>query len=107
MNINDLFELVIGTIVFLFTLIGSVVVANKIIHLFIPQSSIKGSRNINVLFLSFHLIIIVGLVVLIRSLFYKYMKNKNIVNAIFTLTGPIIGLTSFYMADTLHAFINY
>jgi hypothetical protein len=41
----------------------------------------------------------------IRSFFYKYIKNKDILNSIFTLTGPIIALSSLYMSDTLHGII--
>jgi len=41
----------------------------------------------------------------IRSVLYKNIRNKDILNSIFTLTGPIIGLSSIYMSDTLHAIV--
>lgn len=101
MKLSYLIELVIGTVLFLFTLIGCVIVSNKITHFFVPGTS----KTINLLLLSFHLIIIVACVIGIRSLFFKYMKNKDIVNGILALTGPIIALSSLYMSNTIRALV--
>lgn len=101
MKIYDVVELVLGTTVFLLTLVGCVVVSNKITHFFIP----KTTKNINIFLLSLHLIVIVVFVMAIRSIFFKYIQNKDVLNSIFTLTGPIIGLSSLYMSNTLHALI--
>ena len=102
MKIKDLFELVFGTALFVIILVSCIVVSNKVTRIFLPNGA---SRNINLLILIFHLIIIVGFVMAIRSFFYKYIKNNNIINSIFTLTGPIIGISSLYMSDTLKALV--
>ena len=101
MKLYDLVELVIGTFIFLISVVICVIISNKITSIFNSTTS----RNINLLLLVLHLIIIVAFVMVIRSFFYKYIKNKDILNSIFTLTGPIIGLSSLYMSDTLHAII--
>ena len=44
---------------------------------------------------------------ILRSLFYRYIKNKDILNGIFTLTSPIIGISSLYMNDTLRALLTH
>jgi hypothetical protein len=101
MKLSYLIELVVGTTVFLFSLMGCVILTNKITHFLVPGTS----KSINPLILSLHLIIIVACVIGIRSLFFKYMKNKDIVYGIFGLTGPIIALSSIYMSDTIHALV--
>jgi len=102
MNIKDVLELVFGTTFFLIILVGCVILANKITQFL----TVNGDRNINLLLLSFHLIMIVVFVIVIRSLFFNNIKNKDILNGIFALTGPIIGLSSIYMGHTLHALIG-
>ena len=103
MKVNDIFELVIGTALFLIILVGCVVVSNNIIRLFTPADV---SKNIRFVVLIVHLIIIVAFVMAIRSFFYKNIKNKDVLNSIFTLTGPIIAISSFYMSDTIKALIH-
>ena len=90
-----------GTSVFLISLLFCVIISNKITSIFNSTTS----RNINLVLLVLHLIIIVTCVMVIRSVFYKNIRNKDILNSIFTLTGPIIGLSSIYMSDTLHAIV--
>ena len=101
MKLYDLMELVVGTSVFLISLLFCVIISNKITSIFNSTTS----RNINLVLLVLHLIIIVTCVMVIRSVFYKNIRNKDILNSIFTLTGPIIGLSSIYMSDTLHAIV--
>ena len=101
MKPRDLLELIAGTILFLFSLVGCVIITNKVTNLLNPSMS----RNLNIFFLCVHLIVIVSFVMILRALFYKYIKNKDVLNSIFTLTGPIIGLSSLYMSDTLHALV--
>ena len=103
MKINSLLELIFGTAIFIIILVSCIVVSNKVTHFFLPNGA---SRNINLLLLILHLIIIVAFVMAIRSIFYKYVKNKDVLNSIFTLTGPIIGISSLYMSDTLHAVVR-
>ena len=98
---RDLLELIGGTTFFLLSLVGCVIITNKITQVLVPNAS----RNI--FLLCIHLIIIVAFVIALRSLFYKYIKNKAVLNSIFTLTGPIIGLSSLYMSESLNALINY
>jgi hypothetical protein len=102
MNIKDLFELVFGTALFFLSLVGCVIISNKITQAFTSNSS----RNINLLLLIIHLIIIVAFIIALRSFFLKYFKNKKVLNGIFSLTGPIVGLSSIYMSDTLHGLIG-
>ena len=104
MTINDLVELVFGTGLFFISLVGAIIVTNKITQFIIDKVGLQ--QQLNILSLIVHLCIIVAFVYFIRNLFYKYVKNKNLVNSIFTLTGPIIGLTSLYMSDTLHALVK-
>ena len=101
MKIYDVLELVLGTTVFLITLVGCVIISNKITYFFIP----KTTKNINIFLLSIHLTVIVAFVMAIRSMFFKYIKNKDVLNSILSLTGPIIGLSSLYMSDTIHALV--
>ena len=103
MKIKSLLELVFGTAIFLISLVSCIIVSNKVTHFFLPNGA---SNTINLLLLIIHLIIIVAFVMAIRSLFYKYVKNKDVLNSIFTLTGPIIGISSLYMSDTLHALVK-
>jgi hypothetical protein len=105
MKINDLLELVLGTAVFLISLVASVMVSNKFTHLITPRGG-RRTGHINFLLIVVHLSMIVAFVIGIRSLFYKYLKNKEILNAIFCLTGPIIGLSSLYMSDTLKVWVG-
>ena len=102
MKQRDVFELVAGTTLFLFTLVVCVMIANKITHLLNPSMS----RSLNIVILCVHLIMIVSFVIILRGFFHKYIKNKDILNSIFTLTGPIIALSSLYMSDTLRGLVN-
>ncbi len=95
-------ELVIATALFFTSLVACIIVTNKFTRFLTSNES----RHINVLVLILHLSLIVACVIAIRTLFFKYIKNKNMLNGIFSLTGPIIGLSSLYMSDTLHALVG-
>ncbi len=96
-------ELIGGTTLFFLSLVGCVILANKIMHILLPNASME----INLALLCIHLIIIVTFVIILRAFFHKYIKNKDVLNSIFTLTGPIIGISSLYMNDTLRALVNH
>ena len=103
MKPRDFLELIGGTTLFFLSLVGSVILANRITRIFLPNASME----INLALLCVHLIVIVSFVMILRAFFHTYIKNKDVLNSIFTLTGPIIGLSSLYMSDTLHAMVNY
>ena len=103
MNIRYLLELIFGTVIFLFSLVSCVMITNRVTQSFL----LNASRNLNIFFLCVHLILLVSFVMILRSLFYRYIKNKDILNGIFTLTSPIIGISSLYMNDTLRALLTH
>jgi hypothetical protein len=102
MDLRSAIELSAGTSLFLFSLVACIMFVNKITYLANPS----GSRNINIFFLCLHLIMVVAFVVALRKFFFKYIQNKDVLNSIFTLTGPIIGLSSLYMSDSLRSIVG-
>jgi hypothetical protein len=99
---RDVLELCAGTSLFVFSLVAFVMFVNNLTYVYNPSKE----RKLNIVFLCMHLTLIVFFVIFIRKFFHKYIKNKDILNSIFTLTGPIIGLSSLYMSDSLHAIVG-
>lgn len=102
MDLRSAIELSAGTSLFLFSLVACIMFVNKITYLANPT----GSRKVNIFFLCLHLIVVVAFVIFLRKFFHKHIQNKDVLNSIFTLTGPIIGLSSLYMSDSLRAIVG-
>lgn len=95
---TDIYELVLGTIFLLVSLVGCIMLSNFIVQFF---------GNINFILLLIHLMIIVCFVIIIRYTLNKMITNVNICNGILTLAGPIIGLASLFMSPMIKDFVGY
>jgi hypothetical protein len=91
--IKDLF---LGTILLLFGLMLIVIISNNICK-FIE----KFVKLPNLIILIIHLFIIIGLITIFRTKLNIYILDKDIYSGVLTLSGPIVGATSIYIAPII------
>ncbi len=89
---RSMFELVAGTIFVLFGLIIIVSISNNITNLF---SRIRFPATVLVFV---HLLIVIGFYIMLRSVLSKFMMNKEILDGILLLAGPILLASSLYLS---------
>lgn len=89
----SLIELMYGSALFLALAICATMISNKITS-FIPS-------NKKILGLLFHIFILVFILYFVRILLDELLYNKDLVNTIFMITGPIIGATSLYLGPII------
>ncbi len=92
LDMRSMFELVAGTIFVLFGLIIIVSISNNITNLF---SRIRFPATVLVFV---HLLIVIGFYIMLRSVLSKFMMNKEILDGILLLAGPILLASSLYLS---------
>jgi hypothetical protein len=91
LDMRSMFELVAGTVLVLFGLIIIVSISNNLTNLF---SKIRFPATILVFI---HLLIVIGFYIMLRSVLSKFMMNKEILDGILLLAGPILLASSLYL----------
>ena len=99
--IRDVYETFISIIVVVFGVFGGAFIANKITNLIVPKNKDPLDKHINVLFLVFHLVIILCFVMIVRYYLAMIITNALILESSFSLIGPAVGLSSLYFGQTI------
>lgn len=87
------YEIIFGTAIVLFGIIFIVISSNKIVNF--KRTIYQGSDVENVLL---HLCIIVFMIVVLRYILTRFIKNKEVFTSLFSFVGPVIGAGSLYLA---------
>ena len=109
---RDIIDILLGTIVVIFGVIGSVICANIIIKLFF--SNIKNINNIDniynikiiVFILFINIIIVLLFVMLVRYISKKVIYNSLILDSLFSFIGPTIAASSLYFSTNIKALVK-
>jgi len=102
-SINFLYELCLSIIILVIGIVSSCIFSNNITKLINYNDK---NTNINYLLLLIHLIIIVYFIIIIRYILNYMITDKDVLNAVSTLTGPTIGASSLFYSQILKDFVN-
>lgn len=90
---RDIIETIVGSLLVIFGLIGSIIIANIVLY---PITKNSKNRHLNFFLLFIHIIIILVFIMLIIYISTKYIKNQLILHSIFGFFGPIIAGSSLF-----------
>ena len=90
---RDIIETMVGSLLVIFGLIGSIIIANIIIYPIIKNSK---NKHLNIFLLVIHIIIILVFIMLMRYLSSEFIQNTLILHSIFSFFGPIIAGSSLF-----------
>lgn len=94
------FDILLGTTILLIGVVGGVIISNKIILLF------TDNKELNFLILLAYLSIIIMFILSVQHILNKVIVNPKILHAIESLIGPIIGISSLFLAPTIKSFVE-
>ena len=90
---RDIIEIIFGTLLVIFSLLGSIIIANLVLLPIIKNSK---NNHLNIFILCIHIIIIVLFIMLIRYIATQYIKNHLIRESIYSFFGPLIAGSSLF-----------
>jgi len=102
-SINFFYEICLSIIILVVGIVSSCILSNNITKLINYNNK---NKNINYLLLLIHLIIIVYFIIIIRYILEYMITDKDVLNAVLTLSGPTIGASSLFYSQILKSFVN-
>jgi len=90
---RDIIETIFGSLLVIFGLVGSIIIANMLLYPLINNSKYK---HLNLFILFIHIIIILVFIMLIRYISAVFIENTLILHSIFSFFGPTIAGSSLY-----------
>ena len=105
-TIRDIVDILIGIIVVIFGVIGTVICTNIIINLFVSNTKNIKDIKTNVFILFINIIIILLFIMLVRYVSKKLIYNKLILNSLFSFIGPTIASSSLYFSTNIKAIVD-
>ena len=106
-TLRDLLETIFGSLIIIFGLVGSIVIANIIIGFVSNKNKYIDNRKINIFLLCIHIIFILLFVMLIRYTSAHIISNKLILDSIFSFFGPTIAISSLYFGYNIKSLLNH
>ena len=92
---RDIIETIFGSLLVIFGLIGSIIIANIMIY---PITKNSKNMHLNIFLLFTHIIIILVFIMIVQYVSIQFIQNQLILNSIFSFFGPIIvGSSLFFM----------
>jgi predicted membrane channel-forming protein YqfA (hemolysin III family) len=99
-NPQNYYDLLFGTTILLISIVGGLIVLNKILLYF------TDNKELNFFSLLIYLLMIVLIVLFVEYVLGYIVVNQKIARAITQLTGPLIGFSSLFLEPTLRGFIK-
>ena len=105
-TLRDLVDIIVGIIIIIFGVIGSIICINIIMKLFLSNIKNITDIKINILILFINIVIILFFIMLVRHVSKELIKNKLILNSLFTFIGPTIGSSSIYFTPIIKSLVE-
>jgi hypothetical protein len=100
---RDIIETIFGSLLVIFSLIGSIIISNIVLLPIIKNSK---NNHINIFILCIHIIIILLFIMIIIYLSKQFIQNKLIFESIFSFCGPIIAASSLFFIYNVKEIVN-
>ena len=101
---RDIIETVFGSLLVIFGIVYSIVIANIITNTLFPN--IKNNKPLNIFILFIHIINILLFIMFIRYIADNTIYNKLIRESIFSFIGPTIAASSLYYISNIKSLIE-
>jgi len=99
-NPQTYIDMILGTGILLFGIVGGNLLAHKIISFFTDD------EELNIIYLFMYLLILVVIVIIIRCILEAIIMNILIKDAVLNLAGPLIGVSSLYLNKSINNFVK-
>jgi hypothetical protein len=100
---RDVIETIFGSLIVIFGLIGSIIIANILLYPIIKHSK---NNHLNIVIFCIHIITILLFIMLIKYLATLYIQNQLILSSIFNFCGPIIATSSLFFIYNINEIVN-
>ena len=100
---RDVIETIFGSLIVIFGLIGSIMIANIVL---LPLIKSSKNNHLKIVILCIHIIILLLFIMIIIYLATQYIQNQLILHSIFILFGPVIAGSSLYLIYNINEIVN-
>ena len=100
---RDVIETIVGSLIVIFGLIGSIRIANLLLYPIFKNSK---NNHLNIVIFCIHIITILLFIMLIKYLATLYIQNQLILSSIFNFCGPIIAASSLFFIYNVKEIVN-
>ena len=99
-TVQNISDILIGTIILLVGIVCCVIISNKIMKLFTSNS------ELNIILFFIYLLLIVLSVLFLQYILSIVIVNPKIEKSVNSLTGPLIGASSLFLTPTISKFVK-
>ena len=100
---RDIIETIFGSLLVIFSLIGSIIVSNIVLY---PINKNSKNKHLTIFILFIHILIILVFIMIIRYVSAQFIQNHLILHSIFSFFGPVIAGSSLYLIYNIKKIVH-